>query len=636
MVIGKKLWQTMAFIVIAAMLVGSIPALTVSAQSEAIVSSKVSGELNEQFAKHYLELRVTDPSRAVRLVMDYNPQDRQELDSGAGFYVFDESGFRNLVNTGSTESNLATGALENSTGTKQKVAVIADPVGSFSVVPFNDSKAPFDYTLTVENAVLVDGSGDQVTNELAPAGVAVTTEADTTEEESATATATVTETAAVTTTAAVTATATATPEAAMAATPSVIKVDELEGELNERFAKHYYELETTDVTRPVVIEMAYDPQDSQALDNGFNFFVFDESQFRALTTAPSSGTNTAAGELTTGTPKMKRAVINQPFRTYTVIVANDSDTAAHYTLMVDNAVLVDGSAQSITAQEMGATTGLTTTTATTGTTTTTTTTTVTTTAAAATPAQDAITPPTTYTVVAGDTLGTIARRAYGNIQLYQQLCTFNSIADCNRIEIGDKIEIPLQAGLGSVAPAAAATATPTPTAAAAAATPAATATATPAEEPATAGSTTNAEASGDLVATTGTFSVLDTLGLLLDLLELETDQSNNIKAILQSGEYTFFAPTDTAFTSLDEATLEELIANPSELATVLKGHIVPNQALTSDLTNGMQLETLAGTTLTVNISGSTVTVGDATVVQADVPATNGVIHIINSVLLPTP
>jgi uncharacterized surface protein with fasciclin (FAS1) repeats len=400
--------------------------------------------------------------------------------------------------------------------------------------------------------------------------------------------------------------------------------------------------------------MTYNPQDQQALDNGLNFYVFTEDQFRALTGAPSSAINTAAGELVEdSSPKTKRAVIGVPFRTYTVIVENGSTIPADYQLTVDNAVLIDGSGQSITAQELGATGTMTATGEITGTatTTTTTTTTASTTTQAATGA-DAITPPTTYTVRAGDTVGTIARRAYGNVQLYRELCAYNNIANCNLIEIGDEIEIPAQADLPTVTTTTQATATPTP---AAAATPTATAETdaeadteaeTEAETETDAGASTtitqtttttptttvNTTATGDLVATASSFSVLDTLGLLLDLLELEQDQDNNIKAVLQSGNYTFFAPTDTAFTSLDEATLEELIANPAQLATVLRGHIVPGQVLAEDLSDGMMIETLAGTMLPVTVSGDTVTIGGATVAQADVLATNGVIHVIDTVL----
>lgn len=630
MIIREKLWQTMAFIMVVAMLVSALPAMSVSAQTTPIVSSSVRGELNEQFAKHYLELRVTNPSSQVRIVMEVNPQDRQELDNRASFYVFDEAGFNRLVNSGNTDNNLAVGALQTTGGVKQRIAVIANPIGGFTVVPFNDSNVPMDYTLTVENGVFVDGSGEQVTNAL---------ETSQTVAQPAEAAATATPAAAAVTTP-VTATATVTPTtvAASAATEAtvvqvttrVIRVDELEGELNERFAKHYYELETEDITRPVVLEMTYNPQDQQALDNGLNFYVLTEDQFRGWT-RPSEP-NTSIGTLLSGTPKTKRANIEQPLRNYTVVVSNDSDVPADYTLTVQNAVLIDESGQSTTAQALGAT-GVTTTTVVPGTTTTVTGTTTTTTAA--TPAANAITPPTTYTVVRGDTMGTIARRAYGNLQLFQQLCTYNNIADCNRIEVGDQIQIPLQSQLGGTATTttAAAAPTPTPAAAAAAATTVVTTT-TPATTTATTTTTpANAGASGNLVATTGSLSVLDTLGLLLDLLELEQDQTNNVKAILQGGTYTFFAPTDTAFTSLDEATLESLIANPAQLAAVLKAHIVPGQLRAADLSSGSSLQTLAGTSLPVTVSGNVVTVGGARVSQADVLATNGVIHIIDSVLV---
>ncbi|MBX3000985.1 MAG: fasciclin domain-containing protein [Caldilineaceae bacterium] len=629
MTLRNKLWQTMALIMVVAMLVSALPAMPVAAQATPIVSSSVRGELSEQFAKHYLELRVTNPSAQVRITMEVNPQDRQELDSRASFYVFDETGFSRLVNSGDTNNNLAVGALQTVGGVKQRVAVIANPVGGFTVVPFNDSNVPMDYTLTVENGVFVDGSGEQVTNALAaPQTVAQPVAAEATPTPAAATTTTVAATAAVTPT------TVAAPAAAtvVQVVSRVVRVAELEGELNERFAKHYFELETEDISRPVVLQMTYNPQDQQAVDNGLNFYVLTEDQFRAWTN--TSQPNTAVGSMLSGTPKTKQATIQQPLRNYTVVVGNDSDIAADYTLTVQNAILIDESGQSTTAQALGAT-GVTTTTVVPGTTTavtdTTTTAAATTTAA---PAADAITPPTTYTVVRGDTMGTIARRAYGNIQLFQQLCAFNNIADCNRIEIGDQIQIPLQSQLGGTATTTtAAAAAPTPAPAAAPAATTVVTTTAPATTTTTTTTPANAGASGNLVATTGSLSVLDTLGLLLDLLELEQDQSNNVKAILQGGTYTFFAPTDTAFTSLDEATLESLIANPTQLANVLKAHIVPGQLRAANLTNGQSLQTLAGTSLPVTVSGNVVSVGNARVSQADVLATNGVIHIIDSVLV---
>jgi uncharacterized surface protein with fasciclin (FAS1) repeats len=70
------------------------------------------------------------------------------------------------------------------------------------------------------------------------------------------------------------------------------------------------------------------------------------------------------------------------------------------------------------------------------------------------------------------------------------------------------------------------------------------------------------------------------------------------------------------------------------LATVLKNHVVSGEVMSSDLSDGQKVETLAGETVTVSINGDTVKIGDATVSQADVAASNGVVHIVDTVILP--
>ncbi|WP_281613234.1 fasciclin domain-containing protein [Flammeovirga sp. SubArs3] len=95
-------------------------------------------------------------------------------------------------------------------------------------------------------------------------------------------------------------------------------------------------------------------------------------------------------------------------------------------------------------------------------------------------------------------------------------------------------------------------------------------------------------------------------------------------------EYTVFAPTDDAFSNVDVSTL-----TIEELANVLKHHVVSSKVLSTALSDGQMVTTLAGTTLTVSISdNNTVMIGNATVSTANVEASNGVIHIIDTVLLP--
>ncbi len=106
------------------------------------------------------------------------------------------------------------------------------------------------------------------------------------------------------------------------------------------------------------------------------------------------------------------------------------------------------------------------------------------------------------------------------------------------------------------------------------------------------------------------------------------------------GPFTVFAPTEQAFADLLatlNVTAEQLLAR-ADLADILRYHVVAGEAFASDLSNGQVLNTLGGGTLTVNISGSTVSLVGAnntvTVVVPNVDVSNGVIHAIDAVLLP--
>lgn len=101
------------------------------------------------------------------------------------------------------------------------------------------------------------------------------------------------------------------------------------------------------------------------------------------------------------------------------------------------------------------------------------------------------------------------------------------------------------------------------------------------------------------------------------------------------GPFTVFAPTNAAFAALPPATLNALLADPAALAQVLLFHVVSGQVLSSQLTNGLNVATLrAGARpLVVNLTGG-VRIDQSNVVAADVRATNGVVHVIDAVLLP--
>ena len=103
------------------------------------------------------------------------------------------------------------------------------------------------------------------------------------------------------------------------------------------------------------------------------------------------------------------------------------------------------------------------------------------------------------------------------------------------------------------------------------------------------------------------------------------------------GPFTVFAPTDEAFAKLPAGTVESLLKpeNKDQLVAVLTYHVVPGKVMSSDIA-GKKLEaaTAQGSNLDIDASGSAVKVDDATVVAADVTASNGVIHVIDRVVLP--
>lgn len=98
------------------------------------------------------------------------------------------------------------------------------------------------------------------------------------------------------------------------------------------------------------------------------------------------------------------------------------------------------------------------------------------------------------------------------------------------------------------------------------------------------------------------------------------------------GPFTVFAPTDAAFAKVPKAQLEALLADKAKLAAVLTYHVVPGKVMAEDVKAG-KVKTVQGSELTLATSGG-VTVDNAKVTTADIVADNGVIHVIDTVLMP--
>ena len=101
----------------------------------------------------------------------------------------------------------------------------------------------------------------------------------------------------------------------------------------------------------------------------------------------------------------------------------------------------------------------------------------------------------------------------------------------------------------------------------------------------------------------------------------------------QGGPYTVFAPSDEAFKAVPAKTMAELAANKELLKSVLTYHVLPGKVASAEVKNG-NAKTVQGANLALAKSGGFVTVEDAMVTQADVAASNGVVHVIDRVLMP--
>jgi len=103
-----------------------------------------------------------------------------------------------------------------------------------------------------------------------------------------------------------------------------------------------------------------------------------------------------------------------------------------------------------------------------------------------------------------------------------------------------------------------------------------------------------------------------------------------------AGPFTVFAPVDAAFAELPEGTVESLLLpeNKEKLQGILTYHVVSGTVLSTDLTDGMEATTVNGAAITIHITDGKVFINDAEVVIADVVTDNGVIHVINKVILP--
>lgn len=107
-----------------------------------------------------------------------------------------------------------------------------------------------------------------------------------------------------------------------------------------------------------------------------------------------------------------------------------------------------------------------------------------------------------------------------------------------------------------------------------------------------------------------------------------------VETLKSAGPFTVFAPTDEAFAKLPAGTLQSLLNDPEKLKQILLYHVVSGRVLAKDVVKIKSARTVQGSSLSISSGGGKVMIDNANVIKTDVLASNGVIHVIDSVIIP--
>jgi uncharacterized surface protein with fasciclin (FAS1) repeats len=150
----------------------------------------------------------------------------------------------------------------------------------------------------------------------------------------------------------------------------------------------------------------------------------------------------------------------------------------------------------------------------------------------------------------------------------------------------------------------------------------------------------------DIVTTNGVIHVIDTVLLPRDIVETAVadgrfttlaaalEAANLLDTLKGPGPFTVFAPTDEAFAKLPEGTVKALLADIPSLSNILLYHVVSGEVFAADVVNLESAATAQGQSIAVRVEDGKVFLNDSQVIITDIAATNGVIHVIDAVLLP--
>jgi uncharacterized surface protein with fasciclin (FAS1) repeats len=137
----------------------------------------------------------------------------------------------------------------------------------------------------------------------------------------------------------------------------------------------------------------------------------------------------------------------------------------------------------------------------------------------------------------------------------------------------------------------------------------------------------NYGASNDIVATAKAAGSFNTLLAAADAAGL-------VETLQSDGPFTVFAPTDEAFAKLPEGTIDSLLADKEKLRAVLLYHVVPGRVMAADVVGLSSATTAQGSDLHIKLADGSVMIDNATVTATDIETSNGVIHVIDTVIVP--
>jgi len=119
-----------------------------------------------------------------------------------------------------------------------------------------------------------------------------------------------------------------------------------------------------------------------------------------------------------------------------------------------------------------------------------------------------------------------------------------------------------------------------------------------------------------------------------DTLVTAVQEAGLVETLSGEGPFTVFAPTDEAFAKIPSEDLNALLADKDALTSVLTYHVVAGKVMAADVVKLSEAETVQGSTIDINVDDGTVMIDGATVVTTDIETSNGVIHVIDSVITP--